>query len=208
METMKNATLQKALFYAGAVSGLIFISVTLLLGELLQNYNSLSQTVSEIGQIGSPFRLPYTLMLFSASLFGLIFSYKALEFTKSHSLSKAPIILIAFFALLDAGFAIFPAPEPMHNIVGLLHLPCYFAPLVVAITWKRYFTEQQLTNFSGLAFLSIIVFIILNLSPMFAPKLIPVEYYGVMQRGLIYSYNGWLIWLSITMAKQVSHNSK
>jgi len=205
MEIMKKQTLQKTLLYFGALSGLIFISVTLLLGKYLPGYNSFSQTVSEIGQVGSQFQLPYTLMLLSVCLFGLIFSYKAWGFTKKHSLSKAPIILIASFALLDAGFAFYPSPEPMHNIIGVLHLPAYFSPLVVAITWKRYFTEQQLTNFSGLAFLSILLFIMLNLSPMFAPKLIPVEYYGVMQRGLIYSYNAWLVWLSITMARQVSN---
>jgi len=206
METSTNVTLQKTLLYSGAVSGLIFLSVTLLLGILLPEYNSFSQTVSEIGKVGSQFQQPYAVMLWSVSLFGLIFSYQALKFALSRRLSMAPIILIATFALLDAGFALFPSPEPMHNIVGLLHLFGYFSPLILTITWKQYFIEKQLTNYSAFAFLIIIVFLILNLSPMFAPNLYPLEYYGVIQRGLLYSYYGWLVWLSITMTRQVNNN--
>ena len=208
MEISQNLTLQKALLYSGAVSGLIFVTVTLLLGGLLTEYHSLSQTVSEIGEVGSPFQLPYAIMLYSVSLLGLAFSYQAIKFVKIHSLSIAPIVLIASFALFDAGFALYPSPEPMHNIFGLLHLLGYFAPLVLAFTWKRYFTKHQITNFSGLVAVVILVFLILNLSPMFAPKLYPLEYYGAIQRGLLYSYYIWLAWLSIIMGRQISITGK
>ena len=202
-----NLTAQQTQLYFGAISGLIFVTVTLLIGALLTDYNSLSQTVSEIGKVGSPLQLPYALMLYSVSLLAAIFSYQALTFAKTHSLSIAPIVLIASFALSDAGVAIFPSPEPMHNIFGALHLFGYFAPLVLAITWRRYFSEQQLTNFSVHAFLLILVFLVLNFSPMFAPSLYPMEYYGLMQRGVLYCYYTWLAWLSISIARQVRNNS-
>jgi len=201
METRKNVTLQQALLYCGALSGLIFISVTLMLGRLLPDYNSLSQTVSEIGQVGSPFQLPYAIMLWSVCLCGLAFSYQALKFAQSQGLSIVPLILTASFAVFDAGFALYPSPEPMHNIVGALHLFGYLSPLILTIVWRKYFKSNQLTNFSGIAFLSIVIFICLGIFQLPSP-----EYFGVIQRGIIYSYYGWLAWLSITLARQINNH--
>jgi len=201
METRKNATLQQALLYCGALSGLIFISVTLMLGRLLPDYNSLSQTVSEIGQVGSPFQLPYAIMLGSVCLCGLAFSYQALKLAQSQGLSIVPLILTASFAVFDAGFALYPSPEPMHNIVGALHLFGYSSPLILTIVWRKYFKSNQLTNFSGIAFLSIVIFICLGIFQLPSP-----EYFGVIQRGIIYSYYGWLAWLSITLARQINNH--
>jgi len=201
MDKIKSATLQKSLLYFGAVSGLIFVSLTLLLGMMLPDYNSFSQTVSEIGQVDSPFQQPYAIMLWSVCLLGLVFCYQALKFAQCHRLSIVPIILIGSFALFDAGFALYPSPEPMHNIVGALHLFGYCSPLILTIMWKQYFIKKQLINFSGIAFLSIQVFLILNIIQIF-----PTGYFGMIQRGLLYSYYVWLIWLSITMARQVDNN--
>lgn len=182
--------------YLGALGGLIFVTMTLILGTLLNDYSSVSQTVSEIGRIGSLFQEYYSVML------SFIFSCFLYRFANGNSLSKAPVYCIAIFALLDGAFVVFPAPEKLHNVVGLLHIVGYVAPFLVARSWKQYFVHRQLRNYSSVASTTIGVMLFLNLSPMIAPELYPLEFYGIVQRGLLYTYYLWLTWLSITLAQQ------
>lgn len=203
MHIVKKYSLSNVFWYCGALSGLVFILGTLVLGGLLANYETFAQTVSEIGQVGSVFQFHYGVTLYAVSLLGLIFSYQMLLLAKANKLSVTPVLLIASFALLDAGYAIYPSPEPMHNVVGLLHLFGYFAPLSVALCWKRYFATKDTRHYSGIAFLLILIFLFLNLSPMFMPELYSLQYYGLVQRGLLYVYYLWLVWLSFTLASQV-----
>ena len=188
--------------YVGALGGLVFVIMTLILGTLLNDYSSVSQTVSEIGRIGSPFQEYYSVMLSLVSILSFIFSCFLFRFANDNSLPKAPVYCIAFFAVLDGAFVVFPAPEQLHNVVGLLHIVGYVAPFIVARNWKQYFVHRQLRNYSSVVSMTIGVMLFLNLSPMIAPKLYPLEFYGIVQRGLLYTYYLWLTWLSITMAQQ------
>ena len=41
--------------------------------------------------------------------------------------------------------------------------------------------------------------IALNLSPLFAPTLYPLEYYGLVQRALFLAFYGWCTYLSLAL---------
>lgn len=65
--------------------------------------------MSEIGEMGSPARFPFTIMLCCVALCLLVFA---------------------------AGVGIFAFPHPLHNIFGESELIGYQAPVAFALTWR------------------------------------------------------------------------
>lgn len=194
---MKNISLSFGIF-----AGVLFIAGTLVLGNMVDGYNVSRQTVSEIGAIGSPLQYPYAVMLGLVSILSITFAYFGRVYALSQDISGKGLILVGLFGVLDAGFAFFPTPHPMHNIFGLLHLIAYFAPLAIYIGWRKVPGYGFIANISLAYMVCIIVGLFLNMSPMFAPKLYPLEYYGYVQRFLLYSYYLWLILLSYSIWRE------
>ena len=190
--------------YFSLIAAAVFIFGTLILGMMDENYNAIAQTVSEIGKLGSALEIPYRIMMFFVAGASLMFCRALYIFVKTNHMARLPVFLIAFFALMDFGFAIFPSPHKYHNVFGLLHLIGYMAPLFVAMNWRNKLSQYHVIGVSWLAFAAICVFMFLNLSPMFLRELYPLEYYGVMQRALLYTYYAWLGFLGVVFAGTLS----
>ncbi len=191
----------------GWITAAIFILGTFILGSLLEDYSPISQTVSEIGQNGSPLYLPW--QAFSISVGGLLilFSMGIISFSKKNNLSIVPGIFMLAMGLSQFCIGMFPSPHPLHNVFGLSMTIGYFSPLVFALAWKNKL-GPRFKQLSILAFILIILGIFLNLTPAFAPTLYPLEYYGIVQRFLLFTFYMYTAYVSVSILNVEGQKSK
>ena len=190
----------KRLLHFGWIFTLIFILGVFVFGSQLEGYNPVSQTVSEIGERGSPFYMQWLVFsIFNNTLF-VLFAIGIISFAKRNNLSITPGILVLAYGLSQFATDIFASPHPLHNVFGLSMLIGYFSPLIFALRWK-----SQLGSIfrwiSIVSFILVLVGIFLNLSPVFAPSLYPLEYYGLVQRFLLFTFAGYCAFVSISSIK-------
>jgi len=164
------------------------------LALMLPGYSHVRQTVSEIGEIGSPARVPFTIMLVCVAACLVIFAIAVRELSIATQHSTAAAYLIGCMGLSAAGVGLFAFPHPLHNVFGLSELIGYQAPLVFAFTWKRDPQTQNLVVLSWLAALIVYAAIVLNLSGLIPNGVIwkqvkPVH--GIAQRILFAGWFGW-----------------
>jgi hypothetical membrane protein len=178
----------------GPAAGVILALGIAGLALMLPDYDHVHQTVSEIGEMGSPARVPFTIMLCCVAACILVFAAAVGDRSVQAGHSPFAAYLIAAMALSIAGVGIFAYPNPLHNIFGISELIGYQAPLCLALTWRRDPRVRPLVSFSWVLYVIICVAIALNLSsldrqgPAWA-YLKPV--YGLAQRALFAAWFGW-----------------
>jgi hypothetical membrane protein len=175
---------------AGAILALGIAGLAL----LVPGYNHVHQTVSEIGEIGSPARVPFAIMLCCVAACILVFAAAVRDRSVRAGHSQLAAYLIGFMALSAVGVGVFAYPHPLHNVFGLSELIGYQAPLFLAITWRRDRRAKPLVVLSWILYLVICVAIALNLSSLDRQGSVwasvkPV--YGLAQRLLFAAWFGW-----------------
>jgi hypothetical protein len=175
---------------AGAILGFGIAGLAL----LLPGYSHVHQTVSEIGEIGSPARVSFAIMLGCVAACIFVFASGLLDLSAVAGHSRWAAYLTGFMALPAAALGIFAYPHPLHNVFGLSELIGYQAPLVFALTWRRDPRAKTLVALSWIFSVLIWVAILLNLSSLDRQGLIwayvkPV--YGLAQRSLFAGWFGW-----------------
>ncbi len=191
----------KQLVSLGWITAILFIAGTFILGSLLPDYSFISQTVSEIGQIGSPQQLNWQIFSLLIGLLLILFSFGLIFFARKNKWSIIPGLFVLFAGLSQFGIALFPSPHPLHNVFGLSMTIGYFSPLMFALFWRNA-PGDSFKNYSLLAFVLILTGIFLNLSPMFARDLYPLEYYGLVQRFLLFVFYGYLGMVALCASKK------
>jgi hypothetical membrane protein len=164
------------------------------LALLVPGYSHVHQTVSEIGEIGSPARVPFAIILCCVAACILVFASGVGSFSVVAGHSRLAAYLTAFMAVSAAGAGVFAYPHPLHNVFGISELIGYQAPLVFAITWRREPRAKTAVAVSWILFVLIWVAIVLNLSSLDRQGLIwayvkPVH--GLAQRALFAAWFGW-----------------
>jgi hypothetical protein len=164
------------------------------LAMMVPDYSQVRQTVSEIGEIGSPAQVPFALMLscVAASLLVFASALRACALQRGHSTSAA--YFVGFMAISSAGVGIFAFPHPLHNVFGIAELIGYQAPLVMALNWRGDPQARRLVAFSWFMTALVWIAIILNLSTLHRSGVTwaairPI--YGLVQRSL---FAFWFIW--------------
>ena len=181
---------------SGWLGAAAFIIGSLLLGSMLSDYNPVSQTVSEIGQIGSPLAMPWHIFSVSIGLLMILFSIGIISFAKQNKLSVLPGIFMLSYGISQFGIGFYPSPHSLHNVFGLSMTIGYFSPLVFALTWKTKLSKN-FRNISYLSFILIMIGIFFNLSPAFDPTLYPLEYYGIVQRFVLFTFYAFTGYISL-----------
>ena len=184
------------ILHSGWITGASFIIGSLLLGSMLPDYSHVSQTVSEIGERGSPLMMPWHLFSVSIGFLMILFASGIILFAKQNKLSILPGIFILSYGISQFGIGFYPSPDPLHNVFGLSMTLGYFSPLVFALSWKNKL-GNEFNSISILTFILIILGIFLNLTPVFAPTLYPLEYYGIVQRFLLFTFYVYCGFVSI-----------
>ena len=175
------------------------------LGVLVPGYDPVRQTVSEIGEVGSPMRLPFALLLWAVAACVLVFAWALRGFARQAGASTLPAYFTACMAVSAAGVGAFAFPHPLHNVFGLSELIGYQAPLVTALAWRRAPGARTLVRFSWIMVAVVWATIVLNLVPVCRPAgiwphLKPV--YGLVQRALFASWFCWCAGAGAILARR------
>ena len=190
---------QKLLFLPGTLAGVIFFSSVYALATMVDGYSHVAQTVSEIGQVGSPAEVYMQITNAAVALCLLLFASGLYLFAQDNNVSKLPAVFMAFYAIAEIGVTIFPSPHRLHNVFGISMTIGYLTPMVLALSWKSLVNSSKLITVSWIAFVLIIITIFLNLSPIFARNLYPLEYYGIVQRSLFITFYGWCFYSGLKL---------
>jgi hypothetical membrane protein len=148
----------------GPLAGVILGFGVAGLALLIPDYSHVRQRVSEIGEIGSPARVPFGIMLGCVAACILVFASAVRDVSVAADHSRFTAYLIGFMALPAAGIGVFAYPHPAHNVFGMSELIGYQAPLVFALTWRRDPRAKTLVTLSWIFFALIWGAIALNLS--------------------------------------------
>ena len=184
----------------GPLAGIILGFGIVALALLIPGYSHVHQTVSEIGEIGSPARVPFAVMLGCVAVCILVFASAVRDLSVAADHPRLAAYLIAFMALPAAGIGVFAYPHPAHNVFGMSELIGYQAPLVFALTWRRDPRAKAVVVLSWIFFALIWGAIALNLTAFSAPIWAYVKpVHGLAQRALFAAWFGWCAVLGILL---------
>lgn len=150
----------------GPLAGVILGVGVAGLALMIPGYGHVQQTVSEIGEVGSPARVSFARMLCCVAVCNLVFASAVRNLSIEAGHSPLAAYFIAFMAISAAGVGIFAYPHPLHNVFGLSEIIGYQAPAVLALTWRRDARARTLVAISWAAFALVWVAIGLNMSSM------------------------------------------
>ena len=190
---MKALSVSDRLLF-GPLAGILLVLGIGGLALMVPGYSHVHQTVSEIGEIGSPARVPFAILLSCVAVCLLVFASAVRDVAVQIGQPRVAAYLIAFMGISAAGVGVFAYPHPLHNVFGLSELIGYQAPLVLALTWRRHPRTKTLVRFSWVMSALVWLAIALNLSSLDRQgalwALMKPEY-GLVQRALFASWFGW-----------------
>ncbi len=178
----------------GPLAATVFVLGVTGLALMIPGYSHVRQTVSEIGEIGSPARVPFAIMLCCVAACILVFASAVRDISVQSGRSSLAAYVIGFMALSASGVGVFAYPHPLHNIFGISELIGYQAPLVLALTWRRDPRAKTLVGFSWIMFGFMWTAIALNLSSFDRYGAVWAHVrpaYGLAQRALFVAWFGW-----------------
>lgn len=187
----------------GPLAGGILVVGIVGLALMIPGYSHVQQTVSEIGEIGSPARVPFAIMLSCAAGCILVFASAVRDVSLAVHRSPFAAYLIGFMALPAAGIGVFAYPHPLHNVFGISELIGYQAPLAMALTWRSDPRAKTLVVLSWILFVFIWGAIALNLTSFAAPIWLYVKpVHGLAQRALFAAWFGWCAVVGISLFRR------
>lgn len=201
-ETGGAAWRNRALF--GPLAAVLLFAGIVVLALLVPDYDQIRQTVSEIGEIGSPMQFPFTILLCVVAVCLLIFATAVRTASRASGHNTLSAYLIAIMAISAAGVGIFSFPHPLHNVFGLSELIGYQAPLVLALTWRGDQDVRSLVTMSWLFTLLVWIAIALNLATLDrhgALFAFEKPFYGLVQRALFLAWFGWCAVLGMMLRR-------
>ena len=146
----------------GPVAGAILALGIAGLALMIPGYSHVRQTVSEIGEVGSPARVPFVIMLCCVAACILVFASAVRDLSVQAGHSQWAAYLIVFMALSATGVGVFAYPHPLHNVFGISELIGYQAPLFFALTWRGDLRAKPLVFLSWILYALICVAIALT----------------------------------------------
>jgi hypothetical membrane protein len=203
--------LDRPLLLFGVAAAAAFTLNFLVLGALLPHYDPVSQTISELGERGSPFEATFRVVTLIVAICLCLFTIGLFHFSLSRGYSVAPAILFAVYPVAEVGLSIFESPHPLHNVFGISSMVGFLSPLAVALTWTRNPQLRRTRYLSMAAGFLLLIEIGLNLSPLFV-NFGKSDYirthYGAIQRSLYFTFYGWLAYLAIMLFRRSTQEER
>ncbi|HEX8789890.1 MAG TPA: DUF998 domain-containing protein [Polyangiaceae bacterium] len=178
----------------GPIAGAVFVAGVVGLPFAVPGYSQVRQTVSEIGEEGSPARVPFTLLLCAVAVCILLFSSGLRAAMRGRGASSIGAYVTGATALSVAGVGVFAFPHPLHNVFGLSELVGYQAPLFVALGLRVIPDAKGVVRFSWLMYALIWIAIAMNLTAIFRSGAVWSHLkpcYGLVQRALFATWFAW-----------------
>ena len=175
----------------GPVAVLLFLAGTLAIGLITPGYSHVRQAV---GEVGSPGQVAFTVLLCLIAACLLVYAIAIARSLHELGHSALPAYFVSAMAISCAGVGIFSFPHPLHNVFGMSETVGLQAPLVAALACRRDARAKQVTVFSSIMYVVVLLAIGINLIPLVRSANLwahvkPV--FGIVQRSLFAS---WFIW--------------
>lgn len=186
----------------GPLAACILLAGIAGLAFMVPGYSQIRQTVSEIGEMDSPARIPFAAMLCCVALCLAVFAAGVRTELSKSGRGQACAVLIGFMALSAAGVGIFAFPHPLHNIFGESELIGYQAPVAFALSWRADPKARTMVVFSWCFALLIWISIAMNLATLFRDAAIWAAIkplYGLVQRSLFAAWFGWCTGIGVLL---------
>lgn len=180
----------------GPLAALVLAVGSTVLPMLVPGYDPIRQTVSEIGEFGSPARIPFAIMLCCVAVCILVFASALRRLSVELNRSTVAAYVTGLMAISAAGVGVFAYPHPLHNVFGMSELMGYQAPLVLALTWRREMRTRTVVAFSWLMAAIVWCAIVANLAVLDREGVLwhrEAPVYGLVQRSL---FAAWFTWLA------------
>jgi hypothetical membrane protein len=178
----------------GPFAVLIFLTGTFAVGLITPGYSHVRQTVSELGEVGSPGHVVFSVLLCLVAACLLVFAVGVARSLNELGHSALPAYFVGAMAISCAGVGIFAFPHPLHNIFGMSETVGLQAPLFAALVCRKDARAKPIMVFSTIMYLLVLLAIAINLIPLVRPaNLWPYmnPFFGIVQRCLFAS---WFIW--------------
>ena len=178
----------------GPIAALLLLVGLLAIGWMTPGYSHIRQTVSELGEVGSPGRIAFSVLLSLVAACLLVFASGVAHALRGAGYSALPAYFVGAMAISAAGVGIFSFPHPLHNVVGMSELIGYQSPLVAALVCRKALNARRLVTFSFVMYALILVALAANMTSMdrhgdLWTHIQPL--YGVVQRSL---FAAWFFW--------------
>jgi hypothetical membrane protein len=194
----------------GPLAGIVLATGIAILPFFVPGYSQTRQTVSEIGEVGSPAQIPFSIMLILVGALTLLFSIAVYRISVARGNGTLGAYFIGLLTILSIGLAMCPFPHPLHNVFGTLELIVYQAPMILALQWRKDPKSTKLVSFSWICFIALWASLALNFVIFFRDSQIwqmvkPV--YGLIQRSLFAGLCVWLIGTGVLL-RQINRQSR
>ena len=181
------------LWFGPAAAFLLFAGI-FAIGLAVPDYSHVRQTVSELGEIGSPGRVAFSALLLLVAACLAIFATEAARTLQKTGRSSLPAYFVGAMAISTAGVGIFPFPHTLHNVFGMSEFVGYQAPLVAALAGRKDRSAKNIAGFSVAMYVAVLLAIVVNMSVLdrsgdLWARIQP--FYGIAQRAL---FATWFLW--------------
>jgi len=175
---------EKNLIYLGIIGPIVFWFTTIICGLMIDDYNHLSNLVSELGALDTKPQYLFSTGLVLCSVLNVLFVIGLYRVCRNKNISVIPVVVLLFFSFL-AGPGIVPMPLRLHGIVGIPFPLMMFSPLLALIFWRKYENELKIRFGAAIGLIMMLLGFL-----VFMPNIL-AENFGLKQRFL---YLGWTIW--------------
>ena len=188
----------------GPIAAILFALGVAFLPLMVPHYDAVRQTVSEIGEMGSPARAPFAALLIAVALCVLVFAAGLYDASRRLARPAWAAWLTACMAISAIGIAVFAYPHPLHNVFGLSELVGYQAPWVLALAWRGAPGQRAVVAFSAIMGAVVWAMILANLATLDRTSglwLAEKPVYGLVQRALFLSFFVWITGVALLVRR-------
>ncbi|EIL96359.1 hypothetical protein RHOFW104T7_10170 [Rhodanobacter thiooxydans] len=178
----------------GPFAALLFFAGTFAIGLITPGYSHVRQTVSELGEVGSPGQVAFGVLLWLVAACLVVCAGAIARSLHDLGCSALPAYVVGAMAISCMGVGLFAFPHPLHNVFGLSETVGLQAPLAAALVCRKSPRARRATLFSMVMYVLVVLAIAINLVPLGRPAgLWPLikPLYGLVQRFLFAS---WFFW--------------
>jgi len=178
----------------GPIAALLLFAGIVAVGLITPGYSHVRQTVSELGEVGSPGRIAFSVLLCLVAVCLILFASAVARTLREAGFSTLPAYVVGAMAISTAGVGIFSFPLALHNIFGMSETVGYQAPLIAALVCKMDPRANRIKWFSIIMYAVVLLAIAINTIALVRPPDIWSQikpFFGLVQRSL---FAAWFIW--------------
>ena len=175
----------KHLLFTGSLTAIVFWLSTIIAGFIHGNYNHFSNTVSELGALGTKSQTFMMVTITGCGLLSLMFMVGLYRACKVLGANTLPVYTVISMPIMFFWVSAFPAGTKLHATLGSVILLLYLGMLISVFVWRG-------SQYLQIRVLSVVSFLMLAALFLRMVPSIDNNYPGLIQR---VAHLGWSVWL-------------